>query len=388
MTGEPKRVLLTGAAGFVGGHLLAELLRQTDAGVVCLVRAASLAAGEERLRRSLAQQGLWDAAAASRIEVLPGDLSQPLLGLPRQTFDALGARLDAIYHAGAWVHGLQPYATLKATNVGGAQEIVRLAFRGRTKPLHFISSVDVFFAPEYARLGVLLEDDALDHPQGRATGYAQSKWVADKLVAAARQRGLPASTYRVGRVSWHSGSGCWSASDPLRLALDTCLLIGSAPDLDLGFLLSPVDFIAAAVVALSQRPQCWGRCFHLVNPREVRLRQLVEWTRSLGYPLEIVPYLSWLRSAKHGASAAALPYLEGLPTTADGGIATAGQGESHFDCRNARAALAATGVVCPVIDETLMRVYLDGCGVLPDLTAGAVSPRQGAGRGDALTLDS
>jgi amino acid adenylation domain-containing protein/thioester reductase-like protein len=386
--GGPATVLLTGATGFLGAHLLAELLRQTDATVVCLVRAPGVAAGAERLRRGLAEHGRWDAAAASRIEVLPGDLSRPLLGLSRETFDALGARLDAIYHNGAWVNGLQPYQALRTANVQGTREVLRLAFRARTKPVHFVSTLDVFFSPEYARLGVYLEDDGLEHGQGPATGYARSKWVADKLVAAARRRGLPASTYRLGRVSWHSRSGDWSASDPLRLVFDTCLRVGCAPDLDVALFLSPVDFLAEALVAISLRPESSGRCFHLVNPREITLRDLVEWARALGMPLATVPYRSWLEAAKRGVPTAALPHLEGLPTTADGGIATGGGRDARLDRRNALAALAGAGIACPDLDQASLRVFLERRDVLPGAAADLVHSLQGAGDGDAVALES
>ena len=398
---EAAPVLLTGATGFVGAFLLAELLRRTRAGVVCLVRAESAAAAGVRLRQSLAEHGLWDAAAAARIEALPGDLARPLLGLSPQTFDALGARLGAIVHNGAWVHGGQPYEALKPSNVLGTQEALRLACRIRVKPLHYVSTVDVFFAPEYARLAAIQEDDPLAHwraARGAATGYAQSKWVAEQLVAAARRRGLPASTYRLGRVSWDSRSGAWSPDDNLRHLIETCLRLGSAPDTDVSYLLTPVDFVAAAIVTLARQPQGWGRCYHVLSPQTVRLCQLVEWARALGRPLATLPYEQWLPAAQRGGTPRALPFLSGLTVApaAGGGVpqAAAGAGagaltdEPHLDCRNTLAGLAGTGVVCPAIDRESLAAFLARGGFLDDASPRLVAAGSvGGSHGDALAHD-
>jgi thioester reductase-like protein len=371
---EPAKVLLTGATGFLGAFLLAELLRQTRADVLCLVRAGSDEEAAGRLRENLAAHEVWDAAAAPRIQVLLGDLARPLLGLSEERFDEVGAEVDAIVHNGAWVHSSYPYSVLKAANVLGTRETLRLAFRAKIKPLHFISTLDVFFAPEYSRLAVIPEDDGLDHPEGQAIGYAQCKWVAEKLVMAARRRGLPASVYRFGRISWHSRSGIWNPDDALRRVVDACLELGSAPDLDVGLVLTPVDYIARAVVALSRARGSAGKTFHLINPHPISSRQLAEWTRSAGaasssqadppgrpagtQPLVIVPAEDWLEAARGKLPESLLPNLSRLRALASSGAEGDDGQRQGFDCRNAIEGLAGTGIVCPPIGEDSLRAYL------------------------------
>jgi thioester reductase-like protein len=356
---EPARVLLTGATGFLGAFLLAELLRQTRAEVLCLVRAGSAEEAAGRLRDNLAAHEVWDDSAAPRVKVLLGDLAQPLLGLSEERFDAVGAEVDAIVHNGAWVHSSYPYSVLKAANVLGTQETLRLAFRTKVKPLHFISTLNVFFAPEYSRMTVIPEDDGLDHPEGPAIGYAQCKWVAERLVMAARRRGLPASVYRFGRISWHSRNGIWNPDDALRRVVDACLELGSAPDLDVGLVLTPVDYIARAVVALSRAHGSAGKTFHLINPHPISSRQLAEWTRSAGMqPLAIVPAEDWLEATRGKLPEALLPDLSRLRAQASSGAEGDDGQRQDLDCRNAIEGLAGTGIVCPPIGEDSLRAYL------------------------------
>ncbi len=70
-----------------------------------------------------------------------GDLARPLLGLTREAFGQLSARADVIYHVGASVNLMDAYGRLRAVNVLGVQEILRLAAHGRTKPVHYVSTI-------------------------------------------------------------------------------------------------------------------------------------------------------------------------------------------------------------------------------------------------------
>jgi len=117
----PRRILLTGATGFLGAFLLNELLQQTEAEIVCLIRAKSQMAGWQRLKTTLHEYGIWQADFSPRITIQPGDLVQPLLGLSPNDFQTLAESIDAIYHNGAWVHHVSPYSLLRATNVLGTR---------------------------------------------------------------------------------------------------------------------------------------------------------------------------------------------------------------------------------------------------------------------------
>jgi amino acid adenylation domain-containing protein/thioester reductase-like protein len=357
---EMGAVLLTGATGFLGAYLVAELLRQTHADVLCLVRGASAAEATTRLLASLAEYGQWTAEAAGRVRAVAGDLARPLLGLSAARFAALASEVGAIYHNGAWVNVSYPYSALKAANVLGTQEILRLAFTGRWKPVHFVSTISIFFAPEYNQYPVVLEDDPLDHATGGAeNGYAQSKWVGEKLVMTARERGLPAAIYRFGRATWHSRSGAWNPNDALRHVLESCLELGSFPEADANLDLAPVDYLAESIVALSLKST--AKAFHLLSPQKISWLDVIGWLRALGRPIEALPFPRWLAVAKDRASQASLPHLLRL-----GGLSmaeTQDPGQPQFrgrtyDTRNVLAGLAGTGIVCPDFDAPLLQVFL------------------------------
>jgi thioester reductase-like protein len=120
----------------------------------------------------------------------------------------MAGKLDAIYHNAALINLVHPYSTLKAANVLGTQEVLRLASRVKVKPVHYISTLSVLTSASHAEVRGIQELYRFNHSQVPSGGYGQTKWVAEKLVATASDRGLPVSILQVGRVSGHSQTGC------------------------------------------------------------------------------------------------------------------------------------------------------------------------------------
>ena len=148
---NPKNVLLTGVTGFVGAFLLYELLARTDATIWCLVRADNELKARKRLRKNMEKYDLWDAAGefdstGVRVQVLVGALDKPMLGLTETEFLEMAGVVDSIYHVAAQINGVLPYGRLKAPNVGGTVELIRMACMRKPYPaaLHHISTLSVF----------------------------------------------------------------------------------------------------------------------------------------------------------------------------------------------------------------------------------------------------
>src|SRR5207342_3812348 len=80
LTRDARSVLLTGATGFVGAHLVRVLAAETDANIYCLVRPR-FGDARERLREHLTHYGVWSETLESRLHVVQGDLTLPRLGL-------------------------------------------------------------------------------------------------------------------------------------------------------------------------------------------------------------------------------------------------------------------------------------------------------------------
>ncbi|MFD9433469.1 amino acid adenylation domain-containing protein [Streptomyces sp. NPDC060002] len=357
--GTPDRILLTGATGFVGVHLLAELLTSTGAEIVCTVRAPSLAAATERVQQALDTHriGLTDAAR-DRVTAIPADLARPRLGLDEGEFAELARTCDAILHNAANVSILREYATLRAANTDSARELLRLA-APRSVPLHFVSTLSV--APPLALAAEVPEEFLPPHP-GLRNGYQQSKWAAEQLLRQAAERGLPVTVHRLGRIVGPAATGHVNERDFLWSVLRAGIPAGIVPDLFGEEIWTPVDHTATALVRLCLGPAGAATVFNHAATAPVRLSDVYDWLEEYGYPLRRLTLDRWRAEVPRSSGAAATTLAFFDARDADPGDATGSDlrlGRIHAD--NVVNALRTGGITCPPVDRDLVHRYLDHC---------------------------
>ncbi|MBE0684226.1 MAG: amino acid adenylation domain-containing protein [Anaerolineales bacterium] len=354
---DPKHILLTGATGFVGAFLLHDLLRMTSADVYCLLRAEDAAMGIQRLKRNLNNYLLWDDAFAERIKPILGDLGEPRLGLTNEVFEQLTHEIDVIYHNGALVNFVYPYHAHKASNVLGTQEVLRLASRIKLKPVHFISTLSILYSGDVNDGRIIREDVNLDEVGAPFGGYAQSKWVAEKLVKQAGERGIPYAIYRPGLVSGHSISGAWNNDNLVSSMTRACILLGSVPTLDVMVNIVPVDFVSAAIVQLSRNSDNLSKIYHLDNPEALHFSKLAEWMTEQGFNARRLPFDEWraelFRLSAYMPSDGWEPYLPLLEEVEEKQVFM-----PEFDLTNTLTRLDGSGIVCHPVNGPLLTRYL------------------------------
>ena len=356
---EHQHAFLTGATGFVGVFLLDQILRATSADVSCLVRADDHSTARERLARHLQRYGLWHEGIDRRIHPVLGDLTKPRLGLSHSAFADLANRADVIYHSAGSTNSLHSYERLKPANVLGTHEVLRLAGTGPTKPVHHLSTMAVLFTPENSSADRLYEQDVVTDPATIKGGYAQSKWVAERLIRRACERGLPCSIYRFVRVMGHSRTGVmYEMSDIFPRVFKACVEMGMSPDVDVEVTMAPVDYVTQAIVHLSRQPGAYGRTFHLVTPRPMPWAELTATVRSLGYACDELPYSQWFREVRRRASG-------GEQARAFAQLLIALMSPHYLfyrrppmDTAETQQGLAGAGITCPPATPELIETYV------------------------------
>ncbi len=360
---EPvENIFMTGSTGFIGSFLLHEILQTTTATVYCLLRGDDAAQARQKLVTALERCGSLPRESYSKIIPVLGDLSQPKLGLGDAEFNQLAETVDVIYHSAASVNLLYPYQALHSTNVSGTHEVLRLAFSHHGKPVHYVSTLDVFESLASTGASMFHEEDCIAQGDGMSGGYAQSKWVAERLMMEACHRGLPIHIYRPGMVSGHSCSGMGNTTDLISRFVQSVVELKQAPDLDLMLDMTPVDYVSRSIVHLSQQSTYQGKVFHLINPQPLPLSLLVETLQAQGHVIETIPYAQWKESLRNQPNA-----LQALATVVTEDIAEGHQtrlelwlsGTEGFGRANAIAGLADSAVSCPPADLTLLKTYLN-----------------------------
>ncbi|MGW6735002.1 thioester reductase domain-containing protein [Streptomyces sp. NPDC055013] len=258
----PRRILLTGATGFLGSHMLLDLLRHSDAHVYCLVRAADEEAATSRLGDALKSYSLpWSSEVRRRITVLPGDMRQPHLGLSDDLWNTLAQELDSVVGVAAAVDFLRGYQSLRSSNVLGALTLAELAATGRPKPLHHISSIAVFNEVGIPSMG---EDDPFAHIDRLIAGYDQTKWAAEVALRRARDHGLVVTALRPGGIGGHSRTGAYNPQDLSSGLISAFGRFRTVPAFRY-LNAAPVDWVSRVAVAAVCEPDAWGFDYNLTG---------------------------------------------------------------------------------------------------------------------------
>lgn len=368
---DPRHILLTGATGFLGAYLLRELLDTTDAVVHCLVRAGD---GESALDRVAANTRHYfgdDLAVhrlADRIVGVAGDLERPLLGLSEADFDRLARGVDVIHHPGGRVNFIYPYSHMRPANVGGTREIIRLAGRYRNIPVHYTSTMAVIAGFGTAGVRHVDEDTPPAFADHLSVGYVESKWVAEQLLRAAADCGLPVAIYRAADISGDRVSGAWNTATEMCAMKKFVVDSGTAPVAELPLDYTPVDRFAAAVAHIAAGALPAGEVYHLTNPGKVNISELVDRLRVRGHDIREVSWDEWLdelvtlavEQPDHPMTPFAPLFIDrcatGRMSVAEMYLETTFPAFSRTNVENA---LRGSGIEIPPVDAAMLDSYLD-----------------------------
>ncbi len=361
---ELKNILLTGAAGFVGSFVLAELLNKTPAKIHCLVRATDGAEANERVHNALLSYGLWNPNFADRIVGIPGDLRYQRFGLSPEQFETLAQQTDVILHNGGATNEFEHYDKLVSTNVEGTREILRLATHANSTQntaVHFVSTASVV-ARQGKNPAIISETTRLSAHEVEPVGYVQSKWVAEELMHAAAAKGLPVTIHRLGRVSGHSVKGTCSTSVGFWHFIRSMLILGSAPILHSDKLtLAPVDYVVEALSALIEHGEA-SATYHISNRSSTNIRAIVAALERAGYKLDSLPFAAWKErlasqsemNARHGdGTLSSVILLAQHLEKYDGD-----EMESQLGQEGVMAALASTPITPPPVTDDILDRYV------------------------------
>ncbi len=120
-----------------------------------------------------------------------------------------------------------------------------------------------------------------------SSGYVQSKWVAERLLAQALERGVPVNIYRPGWITGQTATGiCAVENNHLLRLIKSCIQLGEAPNWQRNIDMVPADFTRALIVHAVTRSPASGQVYNLVNPHCVSWVELIKQINGLGYKVE------------------------------------------------------------------------------------------------------
>jgi len=262
MANSPKTILLTGATGFLGVYLLYELLLNTQATIICLVRSTDDAHALQRVKNKIEEQhiSITESILEQRCTFIKGDIGQPFLGLGKKEYDYWSKNVDVVFHSAAEINYVASYKSLKNANVDGTKNTIHFCFANQKKELHFIGSTMIF---GWTTEKNLLETNNNQQCKDIAIGYGQSKWVSEQLIFNAIKLGLIAKIYRSSFITASIATKQYSSSDIVSILFEYSIKRKISINERLLFDAISVDCCSKNIITLSKIDNYYNKTFHL-----------------------------------------------------------------------------------------------------------------------------
>jgi NAD(P)-dependent dehydrogenase (short-subunit alcohol dehydrogenase family) len=347
---------VTGATGFIGRHLMGELLKR-DGTIWVLVREGSRGKLDALLERLRAPEG--------RVVAVAGDLSKPALGV-----DGFDERIDHLFHLAAVYDIEADEAASERANIDGTRHVIEFANAHDVGRFHHVSSIAV--AGDYRDV---FQEDMFDEGQVLPHHYHRTKYESERLV----REGVEAKTlvFRPGMVVGHSETGEMDKIDgpyyffkliqKLRHALPEWVPLAGPQGGQTNIV--PVDFVARAMDHIAHLPdeELPGDTFHLVNPEPMSVGEaLNEFAKAAHAPqfaMRIDQHMTNVIPKPVRAGLMALPTVKRIRNQLyhDLGIPPAAMENRDFHCkfdaRDAQRALTGTGIAVPPLSTYAPRLW-------------------------------
>ena len=249
-------VLLTGATGYLGIHVLRELIDSDAATITCLVRGKDQPAAEHRLKNLLFYyfEKSFKELFGTRLFVVNGDVTQEI---------NVDSHIDTVFNCAANVKHFSKGTDIEDVNIGGAQRCVDFCLNTGARLVHISTTSvgEIWIIHNDGEQVPMLDERKLWFGQFLDNRYISSKFLAERLILdAVAHHGLNAKVMRVGNLAPRSYDGEFQAnfnSNSYMGRLKVFHVLGCCPydSYDELTEMSPIDQTAKAVVTLAATPK-------------------------------------------------------------------------------------------------------------------------------------
>ncbi len=296
---EIGSLLLAGATGYLGIHILDNFLEYNNGIVYCLVRGKTQSDSEKRLKELLEFYFDDKYKNTPRIRTICGDLQKERFGLPQSEYSQLLSVIDTVINAAASVKHYGSYQYFYEINVEAVKRLIDFCFESHAKLIHtstlgvsgnsFADSFDGYTSETEKHF----YESSLYIGQPLDNVYARSKFEAEKLILENMQRGLCANIMRLGNLTNRFCDGAFQKNhetNAFLMRIKAILEMGIFPDylMNLYLEFTPIDEAAMAIMTIVRYFNTEQTVFHINSTKVVYMDKLLCYFQQLECPLKVV----------------------------------------------------------------------------------------------------
>lgn len=293
-------VVVTGANGFLGCHLLAELQSRGFSPLRALVRARDARTAHQKLAHVCEQHRL--ALRLEEITPIPWDMNQHQLGLDPATRHHLFKGIGTVLHCAAEVNFLSRSDQLQRVNAAGTAQLLGWANEAGVQRWVQMSSLAIFNGSVWPDGIPVPEKPWRGDPNQPVSGYARSKLSAERVCLETIPTSIATCVLRLPYL--HASFKTYSAnpSGYLDVMLRAVLELGSSFEQDFSYHALPVDQCAEWVVRMTLASHSCESIVHVMAEPTLHWHAWLDAAQANGNPLRLVPMPAWFEGLRQQAA--------------------------------------------------------------------------------------
>lgn len=270
---EVDNIVLTGATGFFGAHLLLELLENNHSNIICVIRYKDGKSAKQRLE--YISKFYFNTSLLSkfphRIQIIEGDLTDTKT---IKILESKSLHNVAIVNSAAIVKYFAEPQKIKSVNVDVVEKLIGICIEKKWKYVH-ISTLSAAIAS-----GSIVDEYTACPLLPNALPYEVSKWQAEQIAINAANKGLKLVLIRLGNLAARSYDGVFQINNNENAASKLIEVVRKLKCYplkidNLHFDITPVDYAAHSVSKLISVEQ-YPAIFHVFNPHKATISQIVD----------------------------------------------------------------------------------------------------------------
>jgi thioester reductase-like protein len=294
-----KDVLLCGGTGYLGAHILRELLENTEYKLHLLIRGKSVEEASKKVSERIKfyfDKSLIDYR--DRVEIYNCDITKEWLGLDKKLYKKLASQCECVINAAADVRHFGEYEQFYISNVLSVKNLAEFCRQSKKKLLTHISTTSIGSGEIEKRSVQLFTEYDMSLGQIVENNYVRSKLEAEEYLNKLREEGMDITIIRVGNLVFQSETGRFQINiegNAFYQRIRALIGLGKIPASDSKELeFSFVDETAKAIRILFDRSISKNKNYHVFNPNNISYIDLYNLLDENGYDIDLVDYRQFL----------------------------------------------------------------------------------------------
>lgn len=367
-----NNILLLGATGFVGMHIIENFIKNDEGKIYCIVRDKNNKSAQERFTDILHFYfgTELDKYLGKRIIALKGNIFKENFDLSNKNYKNLIDEVNIVINSAAIVKHYGEEQKILETNVNSTKNIINFCIENQKRLLHLStlsvsgnSSLDGEAQDREKEFKMTFTETELYKGQNLSNTYLKSKFIAERAILENIENGLDAQILRLGNITSRLLDGVFQINpqeNAFACKIRSMIKLGMIPEYLLKEYMefTPVDICAEAIIRIMQNNQPNFSVYHIYDNEHVHFDEFIKYLKESNIELKVVEHQEFKEKINDILKNNSNDILSGIINDFDKDKKLTYTSNVDIVSEFTRAFLYKIGFIWPKINEEYIQKYI------------------------------